>query len=347
LKILILKRDKLGDLLLTTPMLRVLRQALPTAQVHLLASDYSAWVVEGNTDIDVVHAYPRTRTGRRVHPLGVLRQAWQMVGLRRAHFDFAIAAGGDDSHRAIKRALMIGAARTVAYTDNRACYPRLTHPVPVDDGTRTRHEASRMCGLLQPLLGPGYAIPDPLPLPSYVWPEASLAFARAWLAHAGVAPGGHWVLGLGARRAKRQPSVPQVLALAEHAFATFGLNTVLMWTPGSPDDPLYPGDDHIAEPVLAAKLPFVLPFRGPLREALGLVRLARTSLFPDSGLMHFAAASPGGVIGLFADIDNSPSPAQWGPLGLKSKVVIAERAVSELPEDTLLLALDEHLRASV
>ena len=39
-KILILKRDKIGDMLLTTPMLSLLRQALPDAEIHLLANDY-------------------------------------------------------------------------------------------------------------------------------------------------------------------------------------------------------------------------------------------------------------------------------------------------------------------
>ena len=44
-KILVIKRDKLGDLLLTTPMLAHLRASLPHARIDLLANDYNAWVV--------------------------------------------------------------------------------------------------------------------------------------------------------------------------------------------------------------------------------------------------------------------------------------------------------------
>ena len=39
MKILIVKRDKLGDMIVTTPMLRLLRTALPDAQIHLLAAE--------------------------------------------------------------------------------------------------------------------------------------------------------------------------------------------------------------------------------------------------------------------------------------------------------------------
>ena len=78
----------------------------------------------------------------------------------------------------------------------------------------------------------------------------------------------------------------------------YGLETVFVWTPGDNKNPIYPGDDAIAEPILCMCLPHLHPYRGPIAETLGLVWHARTSIFPDSGLMHFAAASPGGVIGL-------------------------------------------------
>jgi ADP-heptose:LPS heptosyltransferase len=106
-----------------------------------------------------------------------------------------------------------------------------------------------------------------------------------------------------------------------------------MWTPGRSDNPLYPGDDDVADPVLAAKLPNFHPFRGALQPALGLIWSARVSIFPDSGLMHFAAASPGGVLGLFAETDISPSPEQWGPRGVHADYLEAAKSVAELPDE--------------
>ena len=51
--------------------------------------------------------------------------------------------------------------------------------------------------------------------------------------------------------------------------------------------------------------------------------------------MHFAAASPGGVVGLLADTSTSPHPDQWGPRGARARWLEAERSVSKLSDDEL------------
>ena len=172
--------------------------------------------------------------------------------------------------------------------------------------------------------------------PAYKLPEESSAFALNWLGERGLEPGKYVVLGLGARRPKKQPNTAQVLAWSAHLKQRWGLATVFMWTPGKSDDALYPGDDDVAQPVLDAAsrgdAPQLHAFRGPIPEALGLIWGARTSIFPDSGLMHFAAASPGGVLGLFAEADVSPAPAQWAPRGPRADYLEADKSVSELPE---------------
>ncbi|MGH6631443.1 MAG: glycosyltransferase family 9 protein, partial [Burkholderiales bacterium] len=170
-------------------------------------------------------------------------------------------------------------------------------------------------------------------LPSYVLPQESATFAKRWLAERGLTSGQYVVLGLGARRPKKQPSTAQVLTWSAHFKQRWGLDTVFMWTPGKSGDPLYPGDDEVAQPVLVARAAQIHPFRGPIPEALGLIWSARTSLFPDSGLMQFAAASPGGVLGFFAETDVSPGPSQWAPRGPKAAWLEARKSVSELPDE--------------
>ena len=46
MKILIIKRDKIGDMLLVTPMLQHLRQTLPNATIDFLANDYNYFVLK-------------------------------------------------------------------------------------------------------------------------------------------------------------------------------------------------------------------------------------------------------------------------------------------------------------
>lgn len=334
MKVLVVKRDKIGDLLLATPMLAHLKASRPQAEVHLLANDYNAWVVEGNPHLDRIWTYRRVRSGDRVR----LRAAWdwlrQRQALRRERFDWVIVANGEESPRAIRRALSVRGARTLACCAGAAAYPGLTDPIAPE---RERHEVERLLAMLAPL---GIGFPQRVPDPSYALPQASRAFAQRWLAERRLAPGGYVVLGIGARRPKKQPTSAQVRRWSAWCKERFGLDTVFLWTPGRADDPAYPGDDALAQAVLEARAPHVHPHRGPIQEALGLLWSARTSVFPDSGLMHFAAASPGGVLGLFAETDVSPAPAQWAPRGPRARWLEAARSVAELSDETVFSRLE-------
>lgn len=337
MKILIIKRDKIGDLLLTTPMLQHLREKMPGAEIHVLANDYNAWVVSDNPNIDRLWVYPRTKTGKKISVVAVIKQVWQEAQLRRERFDVVIVAGGEESPRAIRRALRLRALRTIAYCASAECKESLTDSIAPQN---SMHEVDRMLGLLAPL---GIVAPAREIHPQYILPDTWLRFASAWLAEKKLIPGGYIVIGLGARRAKKQPSTEQVLRWASRFKQEYNLDTVFMWTPGKSDNPLYPGDDEVAQPVLDAGVPYIHPFRGALMPALGLIWQARTSIFPDSGLMHFAAASPGGVLGLFAETDISPSPLQWGPRGPKAVHLEATKSVTQLSDEQVYEKLHARL----
>jgi ADP-heptose:LPS heptosyltransferase len=316
MKILVLKRDKLGDLLLTTPLFAQLRAHWPQARIDLLASHYNAWVAQGNTDLDTILSYRRVRGGSATGSGSVLAAAWDQlrlfVKLRQQHYDVVIVGQGEDSPRAVERALWVGARRVISYVEPGHRYGRrLTDAlVPPQSG----HEAQRLLGLLQPL---GVTAALGSAAPQFHLPGAAQESARAWLAEQGLSDANYVVLGLGARRARKQPSTEQLVRWITRLSDQFGLRTVFMWTPGERTNPLYPGDDDIANPVLAAAPTGLVPFRGPLLPALGLVWRARTSIFPDSGLMHFASASPGGVLGLFGDSEDFLE--KWRPLGERSR----------------------------
>lgn len=334
MKILVIKRDKIGDLLLTTPMLAHLKASRPQAQVHLLANDYNAWVVAGNPHLDRLWVYRRARHAGRVSPAAAWEQLLQYFALRRERFDAAIVANGAESPRAIRRGLRAGARRVIACCDAPGRYRGLSDALPVPAAL---HECDRLLALLAPL---GISPPATPLLPEYRLPPQQDAFARDWLREEKLSPRGYAVIGLGARRQKKQPAAQQILRWAARFKRDLGLNTVFMWTPGASGDPLYPGDDAVAQPVLDAAAPHLHPFRGALLPAIGLIWNARCSIFPDSGLMHFAAASPGGVLGLFAETDVSPHPSQWGPRGRRADYLEAAASVAELPDELVFARFD-------
>jgi ADP-heptose:LPS heptosyltransferase len=335
MKILIVKRDKLGDMLLTTPLIAQLRRSIAGAEVYVLASDYCGWVVHDDPDVARVWTYPRLRFASLLEPAQFFRYVRTLKEIRAKRFDVAISAGGEHSPRAVRKALEARAARTIAYAPKQHRYgTRLTHALEPPAGG---HEVDRMLALAAPL---GVTPPKPPIAPRFTLPARLQQFADAWLAQRRLARGCYVVLGLGTRRSVRQPSTAQILRWSERWRERYGLQTVFMWTPGK-GSRLYPGDDEIAAPVLAASRADIHPYRGPLPEALGLIWSAAASVFPDSGLMHFAAASPGGVVGLFA---SSPSwPEQWAPRGPRARWLLAPASVGELTDAALFAELESLL----
>jgi len=333
-RILIVKRDKLGDLLLARPVISRLAGAVPEAEIHLLANDYNAWVARDHPALVRTWAFARVRDGGRLDWRAAAQQVPLHFALRRERFDWAIVMGGDESHRAIRRALATRAARVVAYAQEPARYgPRLTDPLPPPS---TGHETARMLALCVPL-----GVRDNvLDAPSFTIDAGDATFAMRWLAERGLAARRYVVIGLGARRAKKQPTPSQVAAWSARIFRERGLPSVLMWTPGTAANAAYPGDDALAQAVLDQRLAHLHPFRGPIREALGLIYAARTSIIPDSGLMHFAAASEGGVLGLFADPLDSAPAARWAPLGARARHIEAPKRIADLSDDEVFAVLD-------
>lgn len=343
MKILIIKRDKIGDLILATPIFELIKSKLPSAELHLLANTYNGWIAENNPHIDHLWLYPRSREGGRGSLRALLNQIAQVFQLRNQHFDWIIVAGSYDSRRANLRARYIatGSTRIVAYCGKDTFQRGISDPlIPSDSG----HEMVRMVALLAPL-GIDVEATD-IPAPSFKprpdWVDA----ARRFLSEEKIDPDGYVLLGVGARRQVRQPEPAQITRWARVLHDRFGLHTVFIWTPGKRDDPFYPGDDDIAEAVLADRSPWIHPYRGDLGTVVGLTWLAKTSLYPDSGLMHVAAACPGGVVGLFADIEHSSSPVVWGPVGGYARVVVAPRQIAELADEEIMCAIEKNILQS-
>jgi len=342
MKVLILKRDKIGDMLLMTPMLAHLRRAIPQAEIHLLANDYNAWVIQDDPNIDKLWIYPRLKSGDQVRPFAVIKQLVQLMSLQRERFDFAIAGGGVVSPRAIKRILKLGARRTVAFCEGIDLCARLTDPIPFPKGV---HEVDLNIRLLEPL---GIAPPQTPDLPVYRLPEQWAHQARDWLAQEGLQPGGYVVLGLNARRAKRKPTEAQIFRWARHFKQAWGLDTVFAWMPGPADSKFYPGDDELVRPILDKKPDDMHPFAysQSVMPLLGIVWQAAMSIFPDGGLAHLAAASPGGALALFAETTVSPHPSQWGPRGRNAAYLEADKSVEELPDEKVFAVVERLIAGS-
>jgi heptosyltransferase-3 len=334
MKIIFLKRDKLGDLLLTTPALQILKQTLPDIKLTVVAPESSGWILKDAPFIDQLYIYPQPKSFTLKGIILLFTQALIFFRIRRESYDFAIAAGGEYSHRAVKRLLWMGAKKTISFVPKNTIVSGITDPIIMSyNKIKNLHESQRIIQLLSPIIQSQKKFKL-----QKVWfepPQEWLKEAKEFLLKHNLKNKQYIVFGLGARREKKQPSKEQIIETAEYAYRKYKLKTILVWTPGNKRNKTYPGDDELAFEILNDAPQVILPLRAPLSLTIGVIWLARKSIFPDSGLMHFAAASPGGVVGLFADTQISPSAEQWGPLGTNSTYIEAKKNIKELGNNFL------------
>src|SRR3954467_13728337 len=100
-RILVIRRDNIGDLVCATPLFAALRRRYPRSHIAALVNSYNAGVLAGNPDVDAVHAYTKLKhRGAGDSWLGTLVASLRLFrALRAPRFDCAILAkSGFDRH---------------------------------------------------------------------------------------------------------------------------------------------------------------------------------------------------------------------------------------------------------
>ncbi|HQR04142.1 MAG: glycosyltransferase family 9 protein [Proteobacteria bacterium] len=315
-RILVVRRDNIGDLVCTTPLLHCLRESFPDAFIGVLANSYNASILDGNPDVDAVYVYGKGKHQpgwrARLHALAV--RIGLILRLRRSGFDWAILAKSGFDRHGLRMARLAGARRIVGFAAAHAA-PGLTDPLPPPDNERL-HEVEAIAGLLQPL---GV---DTRAGPLQVYPDPDLqAAARARLTVAGA--NRRWIaLHISARESGRRWPAEKFTALIEQLEnSTTGI--ALFWSPGAEEHRTHPGDDGKAGTILAAcggrcVVPFPTATLPELTAALGCCNLF---IGADGGAMHLAAATGLPVVALFENIGHKKH--HWYPWQVPHRLVFA------------------------
>src|SRR5258706_2408544 len=110
--ILIVRRDNVGDLVCTTPLIDGLRALHPRAWIGALVNTYNEGVLAGNPALDAVFAYEKLKHRRT----GLLRNVFDTVKtlarLRIARLDYALVPLG--TPQALKLAASLKPERVIA-----------------------------------------------------------------------------------------------------------------------------------------------------------------------------------------------------------------------------------------
>lgn len=282
-RILVIRRDNIGDLICTTPLLHAMRRRYPEGYIAVLASSYNAPVLAGNPDVDEVFVFLKRQQG-----LGLAKTAWDRWKLVRAlrgrAFDYVLLANGGWRYgRGLGGKSLIG-FRERDNPDDRQ--PDVI--VPLSNRGRDDHEVMKMAKL-----GAAIDVPDALG-PMHLFPDADrVESVAARLKSLGWTPS---LPTLGLHISSRQPvqrwSEAAFAALATQLVEQYGVQLMLLWSPGAENDPLHPGDDEKASRLMArlsGQRVFPCP-TGNIGDLIAALSLTCQMVCSDGGAMHVAAA---------------------------------------------------------
>lgn len=285
-RLLIRAVNWLGDAILTTPALGVVRAVFPEDRIALVAKPPVAELFRHHPDLDEILVYDKE--GRHSGASGMLRMS---AALRRGKFDRAILF--QNAFDAALLAFLAGVPDRMGYaTDGRRLL--LTRAVPVTEEILSLHHAEYYLRLLD-----GLGIPRTgNPRLSIRVIEDELVAMRARLAREGI-PEGKEIIGInpGATYGSAKRWFPErFAAVADSLSEEWGASVVLMGS--APERPL-------AEEIEAAMRlkPVNLAGRTTVRELMALLSLCSFLVTNDSGPMHVGAALGVPLVAIFGPTD--------------------------------------------
>ncbi|BBF87124.1 ADP-heptose--lipooligosaccharide heptosyltransferase II [Aquitalea magnusonii] len=313
-KILVIRRDNIGDLVCTTPLIHALRKRFPEARLDLLVNSYNAPLLVGHPDVDNLYVY--TKAKHREKGESVLEVYWKrlllLLRMRSTHYDVAVLANGGCMPRPLRWARQIGARYILGFSEPGNPLSSQIN-LPVSSPAQVMHEAEMLMTLMQPLTGE--VVPTP---PLSLVADADLTEAlRGKL----VDIAGKKLIGLhiSARKPSQQWPAQRFIELAHAIAKDSAVHLMLFWSPGSADNPFHPGDDEKAAMILegCAGLPLTPLPTHQLDELMSGLSLLDVLICSDGGAMHVAAGLGKPIVCMFGDSD----VAKWHPWGVPYKAL--------------------------
>src|SRR5262245_7485348 len=338
-RFLVIRRDNIGDLVCTTPLIFALRERYPHAHIAALVNTYNEAVLAGNPALDAVHAYEKGKhRGGSRSLLSVYAERLRFLArLRRDSFDYAILATPGFAPRSLRLARLIGARHVLGYTESGKAHGRLDIALPYDGRTRA-HEVEQVFALLKAL-----DIDGPPPTPRVFAPAGEQRSVGGELSRLG---GGGPVIGvhISARKQSQQWSAENFAALIRGIAVRGEARFLLLWAPGDQDNPRHPGDDDKAGSVMRECAgPPVLPLpTTTLPRLIGALSLCDFVVCADGGAMHLAAGLGKRILCFFGD----SGPDRWRPWGVPHGLLQPQgRDLKDLGAEAALAGFERLQRA--
>jgi len=307
--ILLLRLERVGDLLMTLDAIAAVRASAPEATIDLIVGEWNepvARLIPGLDRVETLNApwLSRDAGGQSFPAMAARAWAW-----RRRGYDLAINFEGDIRSNVLVG--LSGARRRVGF-EMAGGGPMLTDRVPFDPAVHTRTNALRLVERAFGLAAGSRAMPRPgSGSPRLGLPDEVRARAASLLA--GVADGAAVVVvHAGGGREIKQWNLERFADVVNRLSASHG--AAFVWS-GSAED------RELVATMRAGLRPDVggidLVGRVDLITLAAVLERADLLITGDTGPMHLGAALDVPLVAIFGPSD----PARWGPFSERARVV--------------------------
>lgn len=340
-RILVIRTDRIGDVVLSTPVLKALRDNYPQSHIAIMVSPQAQELVEGNPYINEVIVYDKDKKDRGI--AGFLRF---VIALKKKRFDLAILLHTKKRTNLITYFANI--PRRIGYHDKKFGF-LLTDKIEDTRGQGLQHEVEYCLDIVRELgLKVGKSLPYvPLSKDALKWVERILEEHEIKKSDKiiGIHPGASCI----SKRWLKE----RFIFLADKLIDDYRVK-VLIVASGA-DDIAIANDvaKNIRYPVVN------LAGKTTLAQLAALLKRCAVFISNDSGPVHIASSVATPVISIFGRNQAGLSPVRWGPLGerdtylhkevgcsvcLAHKCTIGFDCLKAITVDDVLKAVDDVLK---
>jgi heptosyltransferase-2 len=310
--ILIVRTDRIGDVVLTTPAIKAVYRSYPGSRICVLVTPATFDLVNGNPYVDEILV--DDRQGRHKGLFGFLRLTRE---IRLKRFDLAIIY--HTKRRYNLACWAAGIPHRLGYKNEKFGF-LLSLPLKDVRALGTKHEAEYCMDVLK-AIGVEYGDLDifvPLQKKAEEW-------ASHWMQENNLKPNEFIVIHPGASDPAKCWPTANFALLTDRLAERYASKIVLI---GSPQT------IPLAEEILrqTRKAPEFLDLTGKtsLAQMVSLLRRARLLISNDSGPVHVAAGVGGSVISLFLRNQPGINAERWKPLGPKGFILKYDPVAGQL-----------------
>ena len=294
-KILIVRTDKIGDLVLSTPVIKAVRDAYPDSHIAAIVRPYAHEIIKDNPYLDEVITYDKAKKG-----IGILNDLKFILNLRKKKFDLAIILHPKNRTHIIT--FLSGIPQRIGYDKKLGAL--LTKKIPHLKEYGLKHEIDYTLDIVR------YLGIEPKEKKLCIVPDKSAEkkiddiFAKNGISKddtvVTIHPGSSC-------RSKRW-SVERFAKVADLLVERYSAKIVII---AGPHDKTF--GDRMAELMKARNVN--LSGNTTVTQIVSILKRSKLFISNDSGPVHIACAVETPVVAIFGRNDRGLSPERWGPIG--------------------------------